>query len=103
MAWRFVKQPNGRLARFVDMIDHFTVYDMTPMEAEELCVDGYGMTPVDAKEKVRAGLEDPDRWKKAFETIRSIHGIEEAFKWLLEMTSNMDRPEIRRKLTGKGK
>jgi hypothetical protein len=35
MAWRIVKQPNGLLARFSDVVDNFTAVDMTKQEAIE--------------------------------------------------------------------
>ena len=38
MAWRIVKQPNGLLARFDEVSDSFTDYDMSAEEAIDLCI-----------------------------------------------------------------
>jgi hypothetical protein len=35
MAWRIVKQPNGLYARFSDIVDNFTHYNMDRNEAIE--------------------------------------------------------------------
>jgi hypothetical protein len=84
MAWRIVKQPNGLLARFSDIVDDFTDYDMTEDEAFEVCHHDLGVE--ESKRKVRAGIEDwppwkidikgtgHDRWDESIKTIRSIHG-----------------------------
>ena len=36
MAWRIVVQPNGKYAKFSDVVDNFTDYDMTKDEVFEL-------------------------------------------------------------------
>lgn len=91
MGWRIVRQPNGRLARFSDVVDNFTNYNMTEDEAIDLCLDYMGRG--DAREKVRRGIEDEpippfleasgrgdglDRWRDCLDTIRAIHGEDEA-------------------------
>lgn len=88
MGWRIVLQPNGKLARFSDIVDDFTHMDMTAEEATEVCREHMGRR--EAKEKVRAGLKDHkpwtvgvkgsglDRWKDCLETIRSVHGKKRA-------------------------
>lgn len=83
MAWRFVQQPNGLLARFSEVCDDFTEYDMTDDEAVDLALDHMGR--IDAQAKVsRARLDlDPrtmklgdglERFRKAIETVRFQHG-----------------------------
>ncbi len=88
MAWRIVKQPNGKLARFSDIVDDFTDMDMTEAEAFECCREYLGIE--DAKRKVKAGLEDwkpwtigikgngTERWQNCIKTIKSIHGEDTA-------------------------
>lgn len=87
MAWRMVKQPNGLLARFSDIVDDFTHLNMTENEAIQVCMTEHGMSEEAAKAKVRGGVEDwrpwtqgtpgtgHDRWDDAIETIKDIHGI----------------------------
>lgn len=41
MAWRFVRQPNGKIARWSDVVDGFTHYDMDFKECFEICTEGY--------------------------------------------------------------
>lgn len=89
MAWRFVKQPNGLLARFSEIVDDFTHYDLTPVEAEQLCITELQMLQDDAKNKVDLGLKDDitwpvdqrcndglDRWRDALRVILAVHGAE---------------------------
>ena len=88
MAWRFVKQPNGLLARFSEIVDDFTHYDLKPVEAEQLCIE-LQMLQDDAKNKVDLGLKDDitwpvdqrrndglDRWRDALRVILAVHGAE---------------------------
>ena len=37
MAWRFVRQPNGLLARHSDVVDHFTHINMSVEDAHAYC------------------------------------------------------------------
>lgn len=84
MAWRIVKQPNGMLARFSDIVDNFTDLNLTEAEALELC-EVYAF-PLEAERRVKAGIEDwkpwqddkkgdgLSRWKDCLDTIQVIHG-----------------------------
>ena len=84
MAWRIVKQPNGLLARFSDVVDNFTHVNMTEQEAFRVCHGCLGVD--DAKKKVLAGVEDwkpwtygikgdgLERWEASISTIRNVHG-----------------------------
>jgi len=86
MAWRIVKQPNGLLARFSDIVDDFTNLNMTESEAFECCREYCGIE--DAKRKVLAGVQDwkpwtngvlgsgLDRWNDSIKTIMSVRGDE---------------------------
>ena len=84
MAWRIVKQPNGKLARFSDIVDDFTAMNMTESEIYSLCRTHLGIK--DAERKVQAGLEDwkpwtiaikgngLERWEDCLGTIEIVHG-----------------------------
>lgn len=96
MAWRIVKQPNGRLARFSDVVDNFTDVDMSEEEAIRLCHDEHGMSAAEANKKVKAGVDDltpwtmtpgsgQDRWDDCLKTIRRVHGARAVTKLLKEM------------------
>jgi hypothetical protein len=89
MAWRIVKQPNGLFARWSDVVDDFTDYDMTEAEARAVCCDKGGVVLVDEKLRRAKADEDPwrpcqayirgrgdglDRWRDCINTIRSVHG-----------------------------
>lgn len=86
MGWRFVRQPNGLLARFSDVVDDFTHYDMTEEEAVEEAREDLGREA--AIKKVKAGVEDYEpwtnnvkgdglsRWRDCLESIESVHGKE---------------------------
>jgi hypothetical protein len=83
MGWRIVLQPNGRLARFSDVVDDFTHMDMTRDEALFTCA--LYMSPDEARAKVERGEKDePDgprdghpfqRWRDSIATVRAIHGF----------------------------
>lgn len=86
MAWRFVRQPNGLLARFSDVVDDFTDLNLTAAQAFELCKTEHGLSDTDAHQKVRAGLDDwkpwthaakgsgHDRWDESLRIIQEAHG-----------------------------
>jgi hypothetical protein len=102
MGWRIVKQPNGLLARFSDIVDHFTHYDMTEEEALDVCLGGaMGVGREEARAKVDRGLRDEpippfiedsgrgdglDRFRDAIDTVRAIHGDGEADKTEAELS-----------------
>ena len=85
MGWRIVRQPNGGLARFSDIVDHFTCYDMSVAEAVEECLME-GCSKEGAAAKVRAGVRDEARtrqgvepgpnlrWRSSLRQILVIHG-----------------------------
>lgn len=99
MAWRFVKQPNGLLARFSDVVDDFTHYNMTHQEALEVCKNERGLSDEDAREKIQRGVEDwkpwtngvkgggLDRWLDSLDAIRRVHGDKRAHEVELELGS----------------
>lgn len=94
VAWRIVKQPNGLLARFSDIVDNFTELNMTEPEAVELCSKVYDLSMPDAMRKVLAGVEDwkpwtigergdgLSRWRDSLEKIQTVHGDEASQKVL---------------------
>lgn len=83
MAWRIVRQPSGKFARFSDVVDAFTDYDMTRKEAVEVCVS-HGCDNSVAQNKVLAAVVDMlrsgmrgdglARWRESLATVRTIHG-----------------------------
>jgi hypothetical protein len=76
MAWRIVQQPNGKLARFSEVVDDFTDVDLTYEEALDECIR-HGMSVMDAIEKVNRGIKAGNaRYLECLETIRTIHGRE---------------------------
>lgn len=87
MAWRFVLQPNGKLAVFSDTTDDFRHNDLSEPEALMLA-ESYGLIGKAAKEKVQGGAEDwkpwkrfvkgdgLSRWRACMATIRRVHGDE---------------------------
>jgi hypothetical protein len=95
MGWRFVRQPNGKIARYSEIVDDFTHMNMTADEAEELCVKLFDMTKYEAKRKVGFSVTDDDniifcsvenseaipkdglnRWRHALRIIKNVHGDE---------------------------
>lgn len=84
MAWRIIKQPNGLLARFSDIVDDFTHMNMTEAEALEVCREYMGEE--DARRKVLAGVQDwkpwtnsifgdgLERWNDSLARIERVHG-----------------------------
>jgi len=82
----FVVQPNGLLARFSTVVDHFCEVDMTRTDAINWC-RSEGMPPADAEVKVgHAERDEPlddrpccdqkplRRWHDCLSTILHVHG-----------------------------
>lgn len=98
MAWYFVKQPNGLLARFSEIPDFFTDIDLTVEHALLMCMKEYGMSKESAALKVQRALDDEDqwernkkgdgslRWSNALKTIVSVHG-KKSWKAFLKNTT----------------
>lgn len=84
MGWRIIKQPNGLYARFSEVVDNITDYDMTKSEALVLCRCEHGMTQFQADMKVKSADENNERFTECLETIESVHGESEKSK-VLEM------------------
>ena len=78
MAWRFILQPNGKIARFSDVVDNITDYNMTKEEAIEFAK--YHLGTEDAIKKVERAYTDAKRWVKSLETIEVVHGKDEREK-----------------------
>jgi hypothetical protein len=74
MGWRIVVQPDGKYARFGDIVDDFTHMNMAREEAIEVCRTYPGMGAAEAEEKVGRAEAEPGRWTEAIKTIRIIHG-----------------------------
>ena len=98
MAWRIVRQPDGLLARFSDVVDNFTDVNMTTVEALLLCIQEHDCGLWTAARKVRAGIEDwppwtveqssedgLSRWRDSLSKIESVHGVDAAQQLLGDM------------------
>ncbi len=95
MAWRIVRQPNGRLARWSDVVEWFTDYDMTEYQAFKRCREEMGKQ--DAEEKVRRAVEDHEpwmvgvkgdglsRWRDCLKDMTLNHMVEKAVICIKEM------------------
>lgn len=104
MAWRIVKQPDGKLARFSDVVDNFTVFDMTVNEAIEICREDLGT--IDAQQKVQSGVDDIEpwtttkkghglsRWNDCLNSIVMVHGYEGLKETLSELKLSEFLPPI---------
>ncbi len=100
MAWRIALQPNGKLARFSDIVDDFTHFDMSEEDARKMC-ESMGLG--DYTRKINAAYENPERFDQEIETIRLIHGEDVAMLRRVELSitdaqrAAMKAEEMRRK------
>jgi hypothetical protein len=62
MPKRVVLQPNGKLALFSTIVDHFVMYDATPDKMIYDLMHDYNLGPTTAWEKVDRGVKDLDPW-----------------------------------------
>jgi hypothetical protein len=80
-----VKQPNGLYAEFSTIVDAFTIFNMDEQEA----IDYYkeAMSPADAANKVKRGVEDQpvqggpagsgvDRWNECLRIMELVNPVE---------------------------
>ena len=85
MAWRIDKQPNGKFARFSDIVDDFTHLDMTEEEALLVCRENCGIET--AKQKVKNAVDDikpwtnipgngTERWEYDMDKVLRVHGAD---------------------------
>jgi hypothetical protein len=85
----FVRQPNGKLARFSTIVDSFCDIHLSRAEAEKWCIR-QGMTESEAIAKVKRAIDDEPingeprhcdeklhRWIKSLITILAIKGTDE--------------------------
>lgn len=103
MASRIVKQPNGKLARFSEVVDNITHYNMDIDEAILVCRED-GISVDAAIEKVQRGINDldqydnskvgsgTDRWVEALRIIEEQHGKKELSRMLEEIEANGSAP-----------
>lgn len=91
MAWRFVQQPNGLLARFSDVVDDFTDYNLTYRDAVRLCMVEHGMSKADAHLKAERGCAaGMTRWPSEIQTIRVVHGDAVADERVKELSTPVE-------------
>jgi hypothetical protein len=84
MANRAVKQPNGLYARFSDIVDHFTDFNLSREELRQIYQDQIGRE--EAIEKLERADHHAERFAKSIETIRVIHGAEEAERYRKDLS-----------------
>lgn len=84
MAWRFVRQPNGKVARWSDVVDGFTDYDMRRKDCIWFCMQDYDMSFRAAEDKVDQ-CDEPGRWEECIRLIKEVHGQKEYERAMLEM------------------
>lgn len=92
MAWRMVRQPNGLLARFSEVVDNFTHVNLTAVEAMELCAGA--MNAENAAQKVQRGIDSDSRWAEAIDIIRRAHGDGEVLKLELMIREDEQREKF---------
>lgn len=82
MGWRFVRQPNGLFARFSEIVDDFTDYDLSVAEAVFLCMSEHALPKYVAEVKIQSAIDSPglNRWNEALETIEICHGKKHAIE-----------------------
>lgn len=95
MAWRFVRQPDGKLARWSDIVDAFTHYDLDEPDAIGVALSDCGLGAALSKIKRAQDDEEPwkegvkgdglSRWRDCVETMERVHVPEQARKNLAEM------------------
>lgn len=97
MAWRVVVQPDKKYAIFSDVVDNFTLFNMSREEAVDYCFTEISdnekhyreqcrrldvIRPftseeywrLSAEEKVKRAEEAPERWEEELKTIENVHG-----------------------------
>lgn len=98
MGVRFVKQPDGKLAIFSEVVDDFTYYDLTVEGAVGVCLKEFrDRSEEEAMRRINRALEEqPEhrgyahpnglgRWEEALEAITLQHGIDHLKETLQEI------------------
>lgn len=80
MPARWMKQPNGKLARFSTVVDCFTHYNYERDDAIEVEREDMGrQAAIDKVERgMKRELDAPLGWNESIETIRLLLGEEKA-------------------------
>lgn len=91
MAWRIVKQPNGKFARWTDMLSQFTHMNFSETEILNLCLqecdaqdalNKIGMAKADVVDpalspiRIQPAHDGLDRWREALYLIEVAHGTQ---------------------------
>ncbi|MFA5130618.1 MAG: hypothetical protein WC477_06960 [Patescibacteria group bacterium] len=87
MAWQIVKQPNGLLARWSDIVDTLTHTNGDFENMVALCMERYDMSRADATDKVNRAIQNPARWEECIRTITTHHGKPMADAFVEECSS----------------
>ena len=89
MSYRFVKQPNGKLALFDEDVNNFSRFNLSESDALKYCID-LNLDPKSAADKVMEAIEnrklgvdrDINRWDNCCNIISIKYGQEELNKVL---------------------
>lgn len=106
MPQRVVRQPNGKLALFSSVVDHFLYYDCDAEELYQIMIEEYDYNRRAAMQKLMAGIDDwkpytfgikgtgRTRWNDdAFQAL-IVHGPENADLQKVLQASGMTAEEI---------
>lgn len=93
MGWRFVVQPNGKFARFSEIVDDFTHFDMTRDEALSLYYAENGRSDQhNAEGKVKRAEEHPERFEEDLVIVGEVHGEAIMDERRKELTEILETP-----------
>lgn len=104
MGWRIVKQPNGRYARWSDVVDNFTDINMSRSEALEVCRQQPGMGTREAEAQVGKADRDEiagklssgsglDRWNEALDDLKALDKAD-ACEEVIQLDASMPRQKF---------
>lgn len=86
MGSQFIKQPNGLYARFSDVVDSFTHFNLTPEDAlkvyQKRILQG---TEKDVEAALKRADNNPNRWEEALNLVHRFEGkkgVDEALEHL---------------------
>lgn len=85
MAWRFVRTPDGRLARFSEVVDNLTAFALSDEDAKQICLE-HGVLDIDRKVAAADSLSDGQtRWDEVVGIVRAVHGARKLRDLLIEI------------------
>lgn len=91
MGWRLIKQPNGLYARFSDVEDDFTQYNMSQEEVLQIGAEFWDVSQALLREKIGTANDDPQGFNEAIDVIRRVHGKDRAEEKLERLSAAGER------------